>query len=137
LLTSPWLYGLASRPASRPSIDASLLRRPGEDRAHAEVDQIGGAPDPQRGEGRLGRAQERRDPDRRGDRPEALAARGARGGDDAGAAAAEQAVPNRERGVRSGHDDHECRHGEECGEMGRQPGTFQRRLQGVNSCSVY
>ena len=89
----------------------------GEQRRGAEPRQVGGAGDPQREEGRPGRAEEGRDAGGGGDRPDRLPGRDPRGCGDSAGAAAEQRVPDRQRGVGPGRDDHEHGDADECRHM--------------------
>ena len=87
-------------------------------RLEAEPDQVRGARDPDREECGLRGREQRRDPDRRRERPHSLSARDAERREHARAATAEQRAPDRERRVGPGRHDHDRRDAEERSQLG-------------------
>ena len=79
-----------------------------EQRLGPEEDEVRGSRDAYCEERRLGRAEDRGEPDARRQRPEGLAGGDTRRGQDTGSSSAEERVADGERRVLAGRDDHEA-----------------------------
>src|SRR5262245_12688027 len=94
------------------AVGGARLAERAANRLQAEPAEVDRAGDLERDERGLGRAQERRDADSRRERPDRQSEGDAEDGEEAGAAAADERVPRRDRRVRPGGDREQGRDGE-------------------------
>ena len=130
LLTRPWRTGGPRREAGGAGrLERSTSHEPAapgrQKRLDAQEDEVGGAGQPHRGEGRLGSERERGHAEARRQRPDRLAAHDPEGGRDPAGSAAEERVSDRQGRVGPGRHDHEDGDAEEADQLGRRmPGAY-------------